>query len=473
MSPSILILTSEPLPLPGLAATGAGLRAWQLREGLRAAGFDAEAAMPLAVARSSLVSPPGSTGAGPAGELPDSILHRCFSLDSVPEFLAARRPDVLVLQHWGLFDRLGEWDGPLAIDLAGPHVLERAYWGSSRTGADVAQKLQALRRADFIVCSGRYQRHYFWPYLLQAGWSADELDIPIIPFCWPFTGESSAGASAARQTKFVYGGMLLPWQDPSAALGWLLETMEEAAAGELLFIGGAHPAGDVSLGRFEGLLDRLERHPRVTVRGRMAFEDYQAALRGCGWALDVMAPNAERELAFATRTVIYLAAGLGLVHGDYTELSPLVESFGAGVIVPPRDEQAFKEAIRSILRGELRRDEAALGARRLLQSRLTTERYIGPLADFCRAPRRRDAGGRCRDGEPAGAADSAAVEKLRRERDEARAELAALKGKAWVRWGERLIGLRPLWALVGLVVGAVVAPVLTLLLWMSGRPRPR
>ena len=35
----ILILTTEPLPLPGMAATGAGLRAWGLAFGLRSAGM--------------------------------------------------------------------------------------------------------------------------------------------------------------------------------------------------------------------------------------------------------------------------------------------------------------------------------------------------------------------------------------------------------------------------------------------------
>ena len=35
-----LILTGEPLPLPGRVTTGAGLRAWGLKEGLRCAGLD-------------------------------------------------------------------------------------------------------------------------------------------------------------------------------------------------------------------------------------------------------------------------------------------------------------------------------------------------------------------------------------------------------------------------------------------------
>ncbi|MGB9693138.1 MAG: hypothetical protein ACPL7D_13335, partial [Candidatus Sumerlaeaceae bacterium] len=37
----VLVITPEPLPLPGQATTGAGLRAWGLTMGLRMRGFDA------------------------------------------------------------------------------------------------------------------------------------------------------------------------------------------------------------------------------------------------------------------------------------------------------------------------------------------------------------------------------------------------------------------------------------------------
>jgi hypothetical protein len=42
----ILILTTEPLPFPGLVTTGAGLRAWGLARGLESGGLAVEAAMP-------------------------------------------------------------------------------------------------------------------------------------------------------------------------------------------------------------------------------------------------------------------------------------------------------------------------------------------------------------------------------------------------------------------------------------------
>ena len=42
---AILLVTTEPVPLPGLTATGAGLRAWALAEGLRSRGFEVEVAM--------------------------------------------------------------------------------------------------------------------------------------------------------------------------------------------------------------------------------------------------------------------------------------------------------------------------------------------------------------------------------------------------------------------------------------------
>ncbi|HUT25474.1 MAG TPA: hypothetical protein VM492_14105, partial [Sumerlaeia bacterium] len=145
----ILVVTTEPVPLPGFSTTGAGLRAWGLAEGLRGRGFDVEVAMPMdAVANVS-------------ADQRKRVESFLFERKRLTEHVRARNPDVLVMQHWGLMDRLGDVACPLAIDLAGPHLLERAFWGSPSPERDLAEKLDALARADFLTCSGRFQRHYF------------------------------------------------------------------------------------------------------------------------------------------------------------------------------------------------------------------------------------------------------------------------------------------------------------------------
>ncbi len=171
--PSILVLTTEPPPLPGLATTGAGLRAWGIANGLRSAGFDS---VTLAFAADSV------RGTGADTEVLPWV--RPVERAALDEFVRDTRPDAIVFQHWGMMRDLREDPGcPIAVDLAGPHLLERRLWGSKDPAADRREKLAALSRADFVVCSGQFQRCYFVPFLVDAGFDARSAELcPVIPF---------------------------------------------------------------------------------------------------------------------------------------------------------------------------------------------------------------------------------------------------------------------------------------------------
>jgi len=426
----ILVLTTEPLPLPGLVTTGAGLRAWHLARGLESAGFEVEAAMP-----------DDAVGALDE-ERRAAVEAHCFSRRRLSEFVRERAPDIVVMQHWGLVRDLGAVDRPLAIDLAGPHLLERRFWGSRSPERDRAEKIEALGKADFVTCSGRSQRFYFLPYLELAGFdpTAPEL-CPVIPFSADPEQPPERGRDPAC---FVYGGMFLPWQDPSAALETLLEEFDLRERGRLRFFGGPHPSLDVSRGRFERILRRLEAHDSVEMSGLLPFDRLVEQYTRSGVALDLMARNAERELAFPTRTVIYLWCGLPVIHSDYTDLAPWIERYDAGWVLDPSDTEGLRKVIGSILeRPEIVREKSR-NARRLVAERLAWDRTIGPLAEWCRDPK-------VRQTKPALSLRDAARERRIRELEEelgaVRRELDALKGKLIFRLARK----RRLW-------GPVLAP---------------
>jgi hypothetical protein len=184
----------------------------------------------------------------------------------------------------------------------------------------------------------------------------------------------------------VYGGAFLAWQDPTAALTWLLEEMDALGCGKLLFYGGAHPVIDASGGRFAQLAKTLEAHPRVEMRGWKPFEQLLQEYRSEGdVALDLMERNPERELAFTTRTMIYMHCGLPVIYNDYSELSDIIRQADAGWTLNPSDESGFRELIRALLKRELPLDDFRPRAMRLsaMYDWTTT---AGPLAEFCRAP---------------------------------------------------------------------------------------
>ncbi len=449
MSP-ILVLTGEPLPLPGRPTSGAGLRAWGLAQGLRAAGLEVRLLAP----EEALATYAGAAGALDAESCPWVGSFRRAELRAA---VRAERPDAIVLQHWGLAAELGEVDCPLAIDLAGPHLLERRLWGSARPEADLREKLDALRRADYLVCSGERQRLYFLPYLAMAGWPVEHADaLPVIPFSM----EPAREPAPPRPERLIYGGYLLPWQDPSFAIETALEAMEATGRGELLFIGGAHPSLDVSRGRFERLLARLDGHPRVRRLGPMPFDAYWALLGEGGTALDLMARNAERELAFTTRTVVYLAAGLPVIHDDYSELGELIRMRGGGWAIAPGDYLTLRARLEQILRGELNLVARGHAALETVRDRLHWDQTTRPLAEWCRAPgfRREKMAARLAFEE-----QGRRLERAEEELARTGAELATLRGKRWVRWGLSLAGGRGLsrWPLaaLALVVGAALVPV--------------
>jgi glycosyltransferase involved in cell wall biosynthesis len=375
MSPKTLVLTTEPLPIPGLATTGAGLRAWGLALGLRSAGVgDVVVAFAADAARGR--------------EIPKVPGVATFERAELDDFIVGQAPDSIVFQHWGLMASMKRAAPcPVAIDLAGPHLLERQLWGSARPGADLQEKLHALSLADHVVCSGRFQRHYFLPFLVQAGHNPRELQCPVIPFsASPDLPDLDSGRDMGR---FLYAGMFLPWQDPERAIRAVLSTLEERGRGQLVFVGGPHPAGDVSGGRFDALLQLLEGHPLVERHPVLPFDALLRVMRSCAVAVDLMPSNAERELAFPTRTITYLWAGLPVIHNNYDELAEPIERAKAGWTFDPSDEEGVKRLVGRLLGHREDIERRSINARKLVQENYTWDKTIHPLAEWCRDPRMR------------------------------------------------------------------------------------
>lgn len=370
----ILVITTEPLPVPGGLTTGAGLRAWGLAEGLRSRGFDVTMGTPLE----------GDQALSQAENSTDDRVSY-FRRTEMAALIEQVNPDVVVMQHWGLAYALPELNCPLVIDLAGPHLLERLYWGNPDPNHDREEKLTALRRADLIICGGYFQRHYFYPFLQMAGFDLKADQFPVIPFSVS-PDPLSAAPAPDSETTFIYGGAFLAWQNPEPALRQLIDEMDKAGTGRLLFYGGSHPTLDASGGKFLALYQYLKNHPRVEMRGWKPFVDLVNEYAAEGHvALDLMERNPERELAYTTRTMVYLQCGLPVIYNNYSEISGLITENNCGWCLNPDDESSFRELIRSILRdptlAKSRRESARAAA--LAQS---WDKTIGPLADFCANP---------------------------------------------------------------------------------------
>ena len=368
----VLVITGDVVPVDGRAASGAGLRAWGIGEGLRSQGHDVSYAMPT------------SYSEGRRERRRNVVFFDPATLDA---FLDEHDPDVAVFQHWPLVSVLRhEHRARLVIDFHGPLLLETLFRDKDDVRRLVDVKLHALARADYFTCASTRQLYYYASYLLLAGIDLHELPISVVPFSMP--PELPEHRDWPAPPVFVYGGVFLPWQDPHVGLRVLVEELERAAAGHLRLFGGRHPW--MALGseeRWDDLKRSLETSARVTFVPTLPRTELIGEYAAASVAWDVMARNLERELAFTSRTVEYLWCGLPVVYNDYAELAEYVRDADAGWTVDPLDEDAIRATVREILSDADTVRRKGENARRLVRSRLAWDRTIAPLDAFCREPR--------------------------------------------------------------------------------------
>jgi glycosyltransferase involved in cell wall biosynthesis len=372
----VLIFSSDILPYPGLPTVGSGLRAWGLGQGLKSCGHDVWFSMPWAAltGREHLV--------------PREVADLTWEHHSLVEIVLKVDPDVVVVCNWPVLDLLpAEGFGiPVILDQHGPHLLEREYQKFGEAKDNARRKLNALRKADCFTCAGHKQLEYFKPWLARAGWSETEIREQAAAIPVSLSPDLPPHHPAEALT-FVYGGVFLPWQDPSAALTALVDEMDRRKEGQLYFFGGKHPVYPVDTGIYQSLLTQLQMSERVTAPGMISHADLIAHYARAHAAIDVMRRNPERELAFTTRTVEYLWCGVPVLYHDYAELSDYIREYEAGWLVNPDDPDAVAAAVRRLFEHPAEVAERSRNAQRLVRERLTWDKTIGPLDTFVRRPR--------------------------------------------------------------------------------------
>jgi GT2 family glycosyltransferase/glycosyltransferase involved in cell wall biosynthesis len=374
----VLIISSDILPYPGFPTVGSGLRAWGLGQGLISCGHEVFFSMPKAAIT------------GREELAPPEVVRIAWEHHTMMSIVHQVKPDVIVVCNWAILPLLSTelLSIPVILDQHGPHMLEREYQHYGDYGENARSKLDALRRSDFFTCAGYKQQSYFSKWLADAGWTESEraersAAIPVS------LSPNLPERQPAAEFTFVYGGVFLPWQDPSVSLSTLVEVLDKRNSGKLLFYGGRHPVYPVDPGIFESLIAQLQRSPHVQVCGMVSHDALIDSYTRAHVAIDLMKRNPERELAFTTRTVEYLWCGLPVIYNDYSELSDYIREYNAGWTVDPEDRQAITRVIEEICDNPADVIERGRNAQRLAHERLNWSNTIAPLDYFIRHPRMR------------------------------------------------------------------------------------
>ena len=323
------LVTMEMLPGVEAPVAGGGIRAWSLLRSLSAVGHEVRVCQPVELLERYGL--PTANG---------------FNTTSMQAFIDASPADLFVFEQWYPLSLAERIDRPVVVDLPGPLLLENHWRRVGSTERMVLLKLRALARADLWLYATPRQRYYWMAYLAMLGRDLSRPPLLHVPIALP---PRPASPAAREPLRFAYAGIFWPWQDPTPALGALLERMEARGSGELEVYGGVHPQHEAAGQQFRDLSDALPEGERIHYRGLLPFEALCERLEAAGVAVEADAPNAERELSSTIRALVYLHCGLPLVIGREHYLAGAVEAAGAGWVVDPLDRAALLHVFDGIL----------------------------------------------------------------------------------------------------------------------------
>ena len=377
----VLLISPDVLPVGDIPATGSGIRAWALGKGLEAQGHNVHYTMPAPAIK------------GREGSVPPEYVDGAWSPDNLQSIVDHLVPDIVVSCGWPNLTWIPRPNVPIAIDLTGPHLLERMYQGHRDARTNSTEKVLDLSRGDFFTTIGERQRYYFQAWLAQAGLTVHELQTSLatIPYSLDPHQPEHVWPSDWRDTSvcFVYGGIFLPWQNPAPALLMVSSTLDEQNSGRLEIIGGKHPFYPIPTGIYGPLLDRLASSQRTTMTGLLPHDKLVHKYTHAHVAVDMIMPNAERELAFPSRTVHYLWCGLPVIHPAFSEVASYIREYNAGWVVPHDDPTALHDVVLGILADPDEARKRGENAQRLASELFSWDKTISPLATFVRHPHMR------------------------------------------------------------------------------------
>lgn len=370
MSKKILVFTTEMLPGLGYPTAGGGIRAWQIGEGLKSRGHEVIYSIPQMLAAGK-------------NNLPESIQQYVHSNDQLNAVVDKAKPEIVVCIQWHHANKLQQLKVPLVLDLFGLLMLENVYFNEFNLELFTISKVEAFAKADYFICASDKQKAYFFTWMMLAGIDPKTEGIAAIPVS---LSPELPQPEPPEELTFVFGGVFWPWQDPFTPLNEVIKQLDAFGKGKLKIYGSVHPyLQNVPL-TYSNPEERLIKSPRMERYPMLQHEEMMQAYIQSTVAVDLMMPNNERFLAYPIRTVCYLWCGLPVLISDFCDVAMLVKEYRAGWVVNPNNPEEIKQTIKQIMDHSEQIAEYKRNAQRLVKERLTWDKTIEPLHQFCEQP---------------------------------------------------------------------------------------
>jgi GT2 family glycosyltransferase len=327
----------------------------------------------------------------------------------------AQSADVILIQGYALrrYPFLGELPGIMVADLYDPWLFENLQLHRDHTDADRALADDAsvinelLDNGDFFICASERQRDYWLGMLagrgrLEAG--VYERDpslrtlIDVVPFGLPerrpqATRPVLKGVHpkvAADDLVVLWGGGTWAWFDPLSVIDAFARVLPDVPNAKLFFLGTQLASPNVArMPMADAVVRRAEAlglaGSSVLFGDWIPYDEREAYLLEADVAVSAAADLAETRLAFRSRVLDYLWAGLPVVSTAGDVLSDLVEHERLGLVVEPGDVGGLAGALRTLLTDPMLR--AGCGQRaRAVAERFTWNRAVEPLRALLAEP---------------------------------------------------------------------------------------
>jgi glycosyltransferase involved in cell wall biosynthesis len=395
--PQVLIVSGDYF---GLRMAGPAIRAWELARVL-----GRQQPVTLAVPNKPALADEGFS----VVSYDEALLRRLVAEHNVVLVQGA------VLRAYPFLRDLASY---LVADLYDPYPLETLVQGAGEGQgterrarhfqARLATLTAQLAVADFFLCASERQRDFWLGMLLASGRltpAAYDQDhtlrrlIDLVPFGLPETPPVHSRpvlkgiwpGIESDDRVILWGGGIHEWLDPATPVRAMALVARQEPRARLFFMGLRHPNPDVLPARATEEAIRLSKNLGLYDRhvffnpGWVPYEERANYLLEADLGVNAHRDHLEARLAFRTRLVDYLWAGLPVVTTAGDHLGDLVETHGLGCTVPVGDAEAMAAAILELLAQPDLRERYASTFRQVA-AEYTWQRVAAPLAVYCRQP---------------------------------------------------------------------------------------
>jgi glycosyltransferase involved in cell wall biosynthesis len=329
--------------------------------------------------------------------------------------MLADEADAVLVQGYTIrrYPKLADTPALIVVDLYDPWLFENLEIHSDNPDADEALRNDAgvlnelLDLGDFFICASERQRDY-WLGMLSARGRLDAATyaedpslrrlIDIVPFGLPDRPPrhlqpvlKGVHPKVGPDDKVVlWGGGAWDWFDPLTVIEAFKIVVERVPNARLYFLGLQLPSGDVAPMRMAEMAVR--RAEELGLAGEsVIFGDWtpyelrEAFLLESDVGISAARDLAETRLAFRSRILDYIWAGVPIVSTSGDVLSDLVQDEGLGLVVPPGNPGLLAHALIRMLGNDVLRAQCSARVRAIADD-FTWNSTVEPLRRLANEP---------------------------------------------------------------------------------------